>query len=87
MTQSILTLITRRERGDSIFLKSTYLDNNGEECPLYATGWNDKKCKTIISNCGTSAHVDNDQRARTATAMDPNTKELNGKIYEFNKKN
>ena len=34
-------------------------------CPLYATGWNDKKCKTIISNCGTSAKVDNAQRART----------------------
>jgi hypothetical protein len=64
------------ERGDSIVLKSTYLDNNGKECPLYATGWNDKKCKTIISNCGTSARVDNAQRARTTTVMDPNTKEL-----------
>ncbi len=50
-----------RERGDYIVLKSTYLDNNGEECPLYATCWNDKKCKTIISNCGTSAKVDNAQ--------------------------
>ena len=65
-----------RARGDSIVLKSTYLDKNGEECPLYATGWNDKKCKTIISNCGTSAKVDNAQRARTTTVMDPNTKEL-----------
>ena len=65
-----------RERGDSIVLKSVYLDENGEECPLYATGWNDKKCKTIISNCGTSARVDNAQRARTTTVMDPNTKEL-----------
>ncbi len=65
-----------RARGDSIVLKSTYRDRNNIECPIYATGWNDKKYKAIISNCGTSSKVDDAYRSRTTTAMDSKTREL-----------
>ena len=38
-----------KQRGESIFLETTV-----ETHPVYATGWNDGKIKTIVSSDGTT---------------------------------